>query len=157
MIRKTCFFAFITIVISCSTGEKEIHVDPEIIKLEESFIEKFKQNSGDAIDFLTATNKWIGSVEMNFLKSKLDSITPELGKFQGFELISFRGIGNDYVLRSYLARYERQPLRFNLTFYRPTVRWQLQNIEFDFQIDEELKESARVYRLNRNVLFEDHE
>jgi hypothetical protein len=154
---RLVFLMIAALLFSCSRSDKSIAVDSELLKMESGFLERYAYNSSQAIDFLAATNKWIGENNMLDLKSKLDSITPLLGNFEGFELIAFRGVGENYVLRSYLAKYDRQPLRFNLIFYRPKSKWQLQNIEFDFLIDDELKEAARAYRLDRNILYEDHE
>ena len=157
MIKRICLVFLCISASSCGSNDKKLVVDPEIVTLEEGFIERYSRGTGDAIDFLASTSKWIAPDDMTFLKDKLDSIKPQLGQFHGFVLIAFRSVSDDFVLRSYLAKYERQPLRFNLTFYRPTVKWQLHYIECDFEIDDELKESARAYRLNRNLIFEDHE
>jgi hypothetical protein len=50
-----------------------------------------------------------------------------------------------------MVRYDRQPVRFSILFYKPNNQWGLQNFSYDDNLDEELKESSKAYRLKENL------
>ncbi len=142
------------ILLSCQpkiqrNGNKEIEA------MNEKFFNLLSENNGVALDYLFTTNKWLIQDEVTGVKQKLDSLVSQLGSFKGSELIACRGIGEDYLLYSFLAKYERQPLRFILIYYKPTDKWQVQNFQFDYDLEPELKEAASMYRLPNNLPFDE--
>jgi hypothetical protein len=107
-----------------------------------------------AIDTLFATNPWMEmeGEEMENLKMQLelDLAEKSVGKYLGAELITEKRVGNRYVYRSYLLRYERQPVQFEMGFYRPDDRWQAMNFFYGDTFFEELQEAGKLYRLPEN-------
>jgi len=85
------------------------------------------------------------------IKAQLKSTINLLGKYHGFEKIGVASVGKDLRLNTYLIKYERQPIRFSILVYRPDEIWQLQNFSFDDNIDEELIEALKAYRLKENL------
>lgn len=112
-----------------------------------SFFDIFEEKGSDqAIGYLFSTNKWNSGSEEQIkeVKKELKKTTDQLGKFYGFEYIGTTSINDDLIQYTYLVKYDRQPLRFTFTLYKPVDKWQIQNFHFDYNIIEELKEKARV-------------
>lgn len=85
------------------------------------------------------------------VKFKLNGTSKLLGEYSGYNLITKKTIGDHMTLYTYMVRYDRQPLRFSLIFYKPSNEWSLLNFSFDDNLSEELKEAALVYRLKENI------
>jgi hypothetical protein len=60
-------------------------------------------------------------------------------------------MGKDVIMYSYLLKFERQPIRLYLMFYRAHEKWELLSFEYVDTVIEELKESAAGYRLHENI------
>jgi hypothetical protein len=111
----------------------------------ETFFKKYKTSSDSAIDYLFSTNKlFTNYAQINLLKSKLDSLELNLGKYEGRELISQKSAGTSLVIYSYLVKHENQPVRFIFMFYRPKDQWELYRFNYDDSMDTELIEAAKI-------------
>ncbi|MEM1215295.1 MAG: hypothetical protein AAGJ82_06405 [Bacteroidota bacterium] len=119
----------------------------------DGFFERL-ENTGtdDALDYIYGTNPWMSMNQdaVKNLKNQMSSLNDEtyIGKLHGHDLITTESIGPRFLLYSYLLRYDRQPIRFTFLFYRPSEEWRLHAFEFDGNVDEELKESAKIYFLD---------
>ena len=116
------------------------------------FFKEFQKNPIDAYIHAFDHNKWIAdkrsTIETN--KIRLKDLLDQLGEFSGYELITEKRAGESYILKSFLIKYERQPIRFTFILYKPNKVWVLQNLKFDTNIDTELSEAAQVDRLKDN-------
>ena len=121
-------------------------------KITDSFFKTYKQSPTKAYTDLFENNKWMNDKrsDVETVKIKLDDFLRGLGEYFGYELITEKSAGESYLLKSYLIKYERQPLRFTFLLYRPNDKWQLQNFSYDTNIEEELGEAAKAYRLKNN-------
>jgi len=114
--------------------------DPQ--KLIDEFFNRYQaKNPSDAVDYIFSTNKWMtGSKDqIDNIKIKLNSAVKVLGTYYGFTLLGKKNAGDHLIIYRILARYERQPLRFNFTFYKANDHWVLYNFSYDDSIEEELK------------------
>lgn len=114
------------------------------------FLTYQSQNIDIALDSLFSTNPWLmerSKDDIDNIKSQLTSYSYILGKYQGFELISSRKIGNCLQQYMYIVKFDRQPLRFNFIFYKAFNIWKLQNFRYDDNLSEELYESSKLYYL----------
>jgi len=117
----------------------------------ETFFKKYKTSSDSAIDYLFGTNKlFTNYVQINLLKSKLDSLELNLGKYEGRELISQKSAGTSLVIYSYLVKHENQPVRFIFMFYKPKDQWELYRFNYDDSMDTELIEAAKINNKHSN-------
>jgi hypothetical protein len=121
-------------------------------KITETFFKTFKQNPTKAYEELFADNKWMKDKKSDIetVKIKMSDFLSGLGGYYGFELITEKSAGESYILKSYLIKYERQPIRFTFLLYKPNDKWQIQNFTYDTNIEEELEEAAKAYRLKNN-------
>ena len=49
------------------------------------------------------------------------------------------------ILKSYLVKYDRQPIRFTFQFYKPNKEWRIHSFKYDGNIDDEIEEAAKLY------------
>jgi hypothetical protein len=118
------------------------------------FFTTFETSPQTAVDSVFGTNKWM--IERNKdgienVKTQLTSFLGLVGTYYGYEKITEKNIGKSYKLLSYMIKYDRQPMRFTFIFYKPKDKWQLQNFQFDDNLDDELEESGKIYRLKENL------
>ncbi|MEX2363963.1 MAG: hypothetical protein WD597_10075 [Balneolaceae bacterium] len=120
-------------------------------------IEQFATNLSDvsadtAVTQLFSTNQWMSRNldATDQVSRQLSNTLPLIGNFIGKELITKKQVGESLVLYSYLFKYERQPIRFNFVFYRPTDKWLIYKFNYDDEMDDELIEAGTLYFLDLN-------
>lgn len=113
-------------------------------------IEKFfslydKGEINKAIDSIYSTNRWIDSSSdaVTNLKGQFSSMSQVVGKYLGKERVGVHDYAERLLMVTYLALYERQPVRLEFMFYRPKDAWIIYGFSFDDNPDEELKMFAR--------------
>jgi hypothetical protein len=126
----------------------------EIDDIVDSFFKNYEEKGATyALDSLYGINKWIdlkGSA-MITLKEKMETLTEDfIGKYYGYELIVEKTLADSFILRSYLIKYERQPLRFTFQFYKPNKKWMVLNFKYDGLVGEEIEEAAKLYHFRLN-------
>lgn len=112
------------------------------------------QNTNKALDYIFSTNSWLNNNQQDkivILKTNLINTIKVIGKYYGKESITQKSIGSNFILCSFLIKYERQPIRFTFIFYKPSNNWTLLNFKFDDNISKELEEAAVIYRLYENL------
>jgi hypothetical protein len=106
--------------------------------------------SAKAIDNAYATNPWMTDAgeAIENLKTKLGELTKDfVGEYNGYEPIGIKWLGKAYVTKSYMAKYDRQPIRFTFHFYKPKDKWVLYAFLFDSDISEEMDEAMKLSNL----------
>ncbi len=120
----------------------------------ETFFVKYKvRGTSEAINYIYSKNDWINSSsdDVILLKNQMESLTEDyIGKYYGYELILEKKLSDSYVLKSYLVKFGRQPLRFNFQFYKPNKEWIFYGFSFDANLTEEIKEAAKLYNFRLN-------
>ncbi|MBU2938737.1 hypothetical protein KO494_04195 [Lacinutrix sp. C3R15] len=120
----------------------------------EQFFKEFKEKGAAiAIDNLYKPNKWINKSADAIiqLKSQLEGLNEDfVGKYYGKELILEKKLADSFILKSYLVKYDRQPIRFTFQFYKPNDTWMIQSFKFDGNLDTEIEEAAKLYNFTLN-------
>lgn len=126
--------------------------DPQKI-IDEFFVRYKNKSANEAIDFIFSTNKWMSDSkdQIENIKFKLAGTLKQLGEYSGYNLITKKTAGEHLSLYTFMIRYDRQPLRFTMLFYKPNNEWRLQNFSYDYGIPEELEEASKAYRLKENL------
>ncbi|MBS1752244.1 MAG: hypothetical protein JST63_20270 [Bacteroidetes bacterium] len=121
-------------------------------KITEKFFKTYKQSPTKAYADLFVDNKWMKDKKSDIetVKIKMNDFLSGLGDYYGYELVTEKSAGESYILKSFLIKYERQPIRFTFLLYRPNDEWQIQNFTYDTNIEGELEEAAKAYRLKNN-------
>lgn len=132
-------------ILSCDKPKSNKHSfkKSEIVS---NFFRAYEKEPQKAIENVFNSNKWL-----NFEKNqkdtvflKLNNLISQLGAYQGYETIKSINIGKSYRVISAIAKYERQPLRFNFILYKPLNDWQVQNFNFDVNIENELEQNITL-------------
>ncbi|MFB6344046.1 hypothetical protein ACE1ET_20175 [Saccharicrinis sp. FJH62] len=146
---KLIALTFVTIL---STNILKAQTSIEEITTE--FFKIYENSPQKAVDFVFSTNKWIidrNKDGIENVKNQLTSLLGLVGDYYGYEMITDKSVGESYKLVSYMVKYDRQPIRFTFVFYKPKNKWQVQNFNYDDNLDDELEESGKVYRLLENL------
>ncbi|WJJ95216.1 hypothetical protein [Algibacter luteus] len=115
------------------------------------FFETYEKDAGKAVKDLYSTNIWTERIKDDIDKiiGTVNGFTESyMGKYYGYELITFKKFAESFILYSYLVKYDRQPLRFIFKFYKPNDKWVLYSYALDDSLDDEIQEAAKLYYLN---------
>lgn len=126
--------------------------DPQ--KIIDEFFSLYKSKDVDtSLDYLFGTNKWMvnSKDQIEEVKSKLKGTLKLVGDYYGYSLITKKSVGDHYWLYTFMVRYDRQPIRFSILFYKPSDQWRLMNFSYDDNLGDELEEAAKAYRLKQNL------
>lgn len=137
-------FSFITAQSRGQSTTKEIS---------EKFFGMYASDPVKAVDYAFTTNKWFAKKtdDLISLKNKLKNLVDLLGNYYGYEVLTEKTAGENIKVVTYIARYDREALRFILIYYRPKDTWQVQNLSFDEDLTGELEEASKIYRLKENL------
>jgi hypothetical protein len=102
-------------------------------KMVDEFFGAYQNSHKDAIVSLLSKNKWITTEDTNKLVGQIDQLATQIGKYQGYEKLSESHYGNSILQSVYVAKYERQPVKFIFRFYKPGDTWEFQS--FNYEID----------------------
>lgn len=141
--RQFIYFLFIgmasTIVSGvCLAAEPEVEI--------EAFIAKLKAGkSPEAVEALYAGNPWISksSDAIVNIKNQLGSLNKLVGSLKSHEKLQDISVGTRFKYISYLAAYERQPIRFIFEFYKPDNTWVIFSFALDDDIDDDIEKAAQ--------------
>tara|TARA_B100001057_G_C22134148_1_gene675684 strand:- start:54 stop:512 length:459 start_codon:yes stop_codon:yes gene_type:complete len=145
---KLLTLLFVTVL---STNILKAQTTTEEITTE--FFKTYEKSPQKAVDYVFGTNKWMmdrNKDGIENVKTQLTSFLGLVGDYYGYEKITEKSVGESYKLLSYMIKYDRQPVRFTFVFYKPKDKWQVQNFQYDDNLDDELEESGKVYRLKEN-------
>ena len=137
--------ALVAVLVSApaSAANGEVGYEPLIQK----FFKKFEAGKvNEAIDELYTTNKWAEQQRdlIQNIKTQFAGVGGLVGQYRGRELVGTTTIGGRLVHVTYLALYDRQPLRFEFQFYKPQDAWIIYSFSFDTKLSDELEASARA-------------
>ena len=119
----------------------------------DKFFAAYKENAGQAVQDLYATNEWTmrKKDDIDHVVGTVNSLTETyVGAYYGYELITTKKFADSFQLYSYLVKYDRQPIRFVFKFYKPNDKWILYSFSLDDELDDEIEEAAKLYYLDLN-------
>ncbi len=113
-----------------------------------------KEQHEKAIEHLYTSNEWIGkhSDQVEQLKKQVSLLEESyVGKLRKSILIgehTFKGV---YTHITYLAVYDRQPIKFEFQYYKPQKEWRIQGFSFDADIDDQFEEAANIIDIKESL------
>jgi hypothetical protein len=144
--RATIRIAFLTIVVAAALAASASAQKPVYQTEIDAFLERFARGKlNEAVDKLYGNNPWIpldGDGVRN-VKAQFQGIGEMVGGYTGAVKVGELMVVDRLVHVTYLALFERQPLRFEFQYYRPRNEWMIFSFEFDGDFDEDLQVEAR--------------
>jgi len=103
----TFFICFVKTVAQTTTKE-----------ITDKFFSIYATDPSKAVDYGFSTNKWLERKQDDVanLKSKLKNLIDLCGEYYGYELLSEKTAGQNIKLVTFIVRYDREPIRFQLSF-----------------------------------------
>lgn len=146
MIKKTLLIGSLLIITnSCKRINEVQNENPKIVF---EFFKEYDKDPDNALNNIFKSNDWlksnISTSQKDSLVSQISSITKLLGNFNGYEILKVIDAGDSFKVISTIAKYERQPVRFNFLLYKPESEWQVQNFTYDLNIEEELMNNTNL-------------
>ena len=120
--------------------------------ISKKFFEVYATKPMDAIDPLFADvkkNKQVND-DITAIKKNLKVTIDQDGDYNGYDLLTEKGIGTTMKLLSYMVKYDKQPVRFVFVFYKPKDTWKIYTFQFNTNLDDELTNAAGVDLLKEN-------
>jgi hypothetical protein len=120
--------------------------------ISKKFFEVYAAKPMDAIDYIFSgmtLNKQVKD-DITAIKKNLKVTIDQGGAYNGYELITEKSVGSTLKLMSYMAKYDRQPVRFIFIYYKPKDVWKIYTFQFNTNLDEELTSAAGVDQLKEN-------
>jgi hypothetical protein len=110
-------------------------------------------DSDKAIDYLFSSSPYKADITeaIEEVKRKLKKAVIQVGPFYNADLLATKTAGANIIMLTYIVRHEREPFVFNIMFYKPNDKWQMQNFKFGNAIDDELEEASKAYRIKENA------
>ncbi len=99
----------------------------------------------EAVDSIYSTNPWMSSAadSIQNIKTQLQGIEKLVGDYNGKEFVDELNVKDRFVHVTYLALYDRQPVRMEFQFYKPKSDWIIYSFSFDVNFDDEIEAGAR--------------
>lgn len=99
----------------------------------------------ESVDSIYSTNKWMvkKADDIHNVKTQLQNLNSLVGEYQGKVKLGTEDLEGRLVYVSYMALFERQPVRLEFVFYRPQDDWIIYSFSFDDTIDDELRDFSR--------------
>lgn len=106
----------------------------------------------EAVDSVYSTNSYVSSNSDQILKLKNQfvSLGSLVGELHDFEKLDEYKVGDLFVHVTYIATYDRQPIRFEFQFFKNNEGWKIYAFSFDDNIDDEIEALARKKAIERS-------
>lgn len=135
-------FVFVVFLLFNITAFAQVNAEEETITTQ--FFKRFSKDPNKAYEELFNTNDLISKEDIQSTKIKFNEFISDLGDYTGYEAITIKKVGKSYILKSFLLKYERMPIRFTFIIYKPNNKWKIQNFSYDGSINEELENAAKI-------------
>lgn len=145
--RAILTLLFVTTLVKISFGQ----ATPQ--EVSNKFFAIYKLGDTDkALDFLFSNTPYAKDISEGIedVKRQLKKQTGLMGNFYGADLLTAKTAGANLIMLTYLVRHDKQPLVFNIMFYKPNDKWHMQNFKYGSSIDDELEEASKAYRMKEN-------
>lgn len=104
----------------------------------------------EAVDSIYRTNKYVSSIpdQIQQVKTQLNALGGLVGDIHNIGRIDTYSVGDDFVHVTYLATYDRQPVRYEFQFFKVKSGWRIYSLSFDDDLTNEITTLARKAALS---------
>jgi hypothetical protein len=143
----------IFILVFISIGLTKTFAQTTTTEITDKFFSLYSKDPIKAVDYAFSTNKWFDRQQDGVanLKNKLKNTIDLCGDYYGHELLSEKTAGPSIKMITYIVKYDREPIRFTFFMYKAKDAWRVNNFSYDENIDSDLEEATKAYRLKENI------
>ncbi|MCC5451920.1 hypothetical protein LMJ53_09315 [Rheinheimera sp. UJ51] len=104
----------------------------------------------EAVDSIYRTNKYVSSIpdQIKNVKNQLNALEGLIGDINNIGKVDTYAVGDNFVHVTYLATYDRQPVRYEFQFFKVKSGWRIYSFSFDDGITQEIATEARKAALS---------
>ena len=104
----------------------------------------------EAVDSIYRTNKYVSSIpdQIQRVKTQLNALGGLVGDINHIAKIDTYTVGDNLVHVTYLATYDRQPVRYEFQFFKVKSGWRIYSFSFDDDLTKEITTLARKAALS---------
>lgn len=99
-------------------------------------------NTFDALNNLLSTNKYLSENDTKSLNDRIVQYSELLGDYYGHEILISKQIGQSVISYVCLLRYDRQPIRFVITLYKPESSWKVLSFKINDSLTDEIEDAT---------------
>lgn len=103
------------------------------------FFELYKQDKIDeAVDSIYSSNQYVSSIpdQIKNVKTQLNALKGLVGQIHHIGHLDTFLVGESFVYVTYLATYDRQPVRYEFQFFKVKDGWRIYSFSFDDDLSE---------------------
>ena len=99
----------------------------------------------ESIEFLYADNPWAAKIadQIDALKDKFVALPDVVGTYIAHDKVIEQKVSGRFVYLWYMVSFDRQPLSFHFTFYRPAEEWLVYSFEYRDDVKNLAEELAK--------------
>lgn len=115
-----------------------------------NFFDLVAQNQAElAVERIFADmSSWVPRDSIIQIRQQLLSLNQYLGNFIGYEYLGFVKLSERYAIDHYFCYYDRQPILYEFTLYRPNTNWRVQNINFQSEFESIIAKAPMSWQCN---------
>lgn len=109
----------------------------------DNFFKLYESNElGRAFDNLFSSNQLITEKDVKVIKDRVTQYANVLGNYHGHKLFIKESVSDIIEVHSYILKYDTQPVRFVVTFYKPNNNWKIQNFKINDDFIDEIEKAT---------------
>lgn len=104
-----------------------------------NFFELYKKDKIDeAVDSIYSSNEYVSAIpdKIKNVKTQLNALKGMVGKVHHIRQLDTYLVGESFVYVTYLATYDRQPVRYEFQFFKVKDGWRIYSFSFDDDLSE---------------------
>lgn len=113
-------------------------IDGFFARLEAGEAEKAVDHLYEGYPYLSAVAGQVAELKSNFA-----GLSDAVGELHGQQRVAVQPLSDRFVYVWYLAFFDRQPIQFHFSFYKPADRWQIYQFSYDQGVADVAREMAR--------------
>lgn len=134
------FFSILPITVSANEYQPEIDNFFKLLK---------KGQIEQSVKSIYKTNPYFSLVPDKVIKVKnqLNALPGLVGELNLLKKVDTYNVNDLFVHVTYIATYDRQPIRFEFQFFKVTEGWRIISFSFDDKVDDDIEGLARKQAL----------
>ena len=108
----------------------------------DNFFSRYETNTLEALDKLLSTNEYMSDNDIKTLNDRVVQYSGLLGEYQGHETLISKNVGQSVKAFVCLLKYDRQPIRFIITLYKPNDKWKVLSFKINDSLTDEIEEAT---------------